>query len=152
MLPTFYYLNLRKIGDCYVCFECHKGQESGSIMTDERFVECVSAEDLDKFLTNYTTVIESYGDFVDGVEITENTTDNKPNLLFYLKFQKIIGMSYEVWECHMNPLKDTTVSEERWVETIDEDDLGNYILRASEEITGLGDELRSVTINTEVVA
>ena len=52
----------------------------------------------------------------------------------------------------MNPLKDTTVSEERWVETIDADDLDKYIAQAWEEITGLGDELRSVTINTEVVA
>ena len=152
MLPTFYYLNLRKMDGYYDCFESHIGQESGSVMSDESYIETVKAENLDKFLTNYTTVIESYGDVVKGIEITENLDIHKPNLLFYLRFQKIIGMSYEVWECHMNPLKDTTVSEERWVETIDADDLDKYIAQAWEEITGLGDELRSVTINTEVVA
>ena len=68
---------------------------------------------------------------------------------YYLRFYKTHG-EYEVWECHMNPDKDATISKEKFIKIIEPEELSSYISDARDEIESCGNKLRSIMIEVEI--
>lgn len=70
--PTLYYLIIElNPSNTYEIWEQHKGQEKGCFMTCKEFVDFVPKDELDKFITEYKEIVESFGDKLYSVELIE---------------------------------------------------------------------------------
>ena len=69
--PTLFYLKLtlNKSVDAYEAWETHCGQESGCFMTQPEFITVVARDEVDRFVSEYAAICESYGDKLENVEV-----------------------------------------------------------------------------------
>ena len=71
--PTLFYLKLtfNKNVNAYEAWEQHQGQEVGCFMTAPEFVTIVPRDEVDRFVSEYAAICESYGDKLESVEVTQ---------------------------------------------------------------------------------